>query len=205
MTKLIDMIGQRFGRLLVIRRNGRSSRCARWDCMCDCGNTKNIDGGELRRGAVRSCGCLHVELTSIREKRHGMSHTPTYRTWVDMIRRCTDPRRNNYADYGGRGICVCERWRVFDNFLEDMRIRPDGYSLDRIDNDKGYNPENCRWATLVQQNNNTRSNRHVIFNGKSVTLAEAARLSGISYIVLKNRVRSNWSNDRLFSPVQTSK
>jgi hypothetical protein len=124
---------------------------------------------------------------------HGMSKTKTYRTWQSMKARCTNPSNVQYMDYGGRGIGVCEEWMKFENFFEDMGLRPEGMSLDRIDNEKGYSKENCRWATEFEQKRNTRRNHWITFNGETKCLEDWAKEIGIKANTLINRLnRSKW-------------
>ena len=153
MSKKIDLTGQRFGRLIIIKSKDRSII---YECLCDCGNIKNINGHSLKRGRTKSCGCLQRELTKKRFTKHGMCGTLTYRTWQMMIQRCTNPKFNSYPDYGGRGIEVCEEWLVFEKFFKDMGERIKGSSIDRIKNHLGYSKDNCRWATQSIQNRNQR-------------------------------------------------
>jgi hypothetical protein len=133
-----------------------------WLCQCECGNTVVVNGNALRRGNTRSCGCLQKDEASLRRRTHGMKGTPTYRSWVAMKNRCTNPRQDNYGRYGARGIAVCDRWLGeggFDAFLYDMGERPEGTTLDRIDPDGNYEPANCRWATAEEQERNKRPRR----------------------------------------------
>lgn len=150
------MIGQRFGRWVVIEAAAPVTRRAAWLCRCDCGKERAVVEGSLRRGLSKSCGCNRQNNTGNRSHGHlaGYRPSPTYRVWQCMLTRCTNPKSDGYARYGARGITVCDRWRQFENFLADMGERPAGTTIDRLENDKGYQPGNCRWATGYQQAQN---------------------------------------------------
>jgi hypothetical protein len=156
MTK-IDLTGQRFGRLVALKEIGRANGFVLWLCRCDCGSKTKVLSGNLRSGHSRSCGCMKGHPTHGHARNY--THTPTFKSWHSMLQRCDNPNRKGYKHWGGRGITVCERWRKFENFLADMGERPPGLSIDRIDNDRGYFPGNCRWATRSQQNSNQRKQR----------------------------------------------
>jgi hypothetical protein len=189
-------MGVRFGRHLVVSRaaNNVEGR-ARWVCRCDCGEVREVSAGSLKRGDSTSCGCLARELASTRETTHGeasrKNKSPEYRTWNAIIDRTTNPSTPKYPDYGGRGIKVCKRWRSsFVNFLADMGRRPSPqHSLDRINNDLGYNPKNCRWATAKEQSRNTRNNHILIYRGESKSIAEWAEIKGFKYATLYMRIQ----------------
>lgn len=185
------MIGQKFGKLLVISReanriDSRGKKKSRWLCQCECGSAKIVLGSYLRCGTSKSCGCAKSEFLSQAKTTHGHGRkgkqTPTYRSWSEMIARCNNPKSRIYSYYGGRGITVCPRWRKFENFLADMGARPDGTSLDRWPNVNGnYEYGNCRWATKKEQARNRRSNCIVNYNGEKLTLTEAAERENIPY------------------------
>lgn len=165
-------------------------------CRCQCGTERAIACHNLKSGASKSCGCQRDNLT------HGMSRRgkvhPVYRVWQEMLRRCYDSTRRQWQDYGGRGIQVCERWMDFLNFCEDMEFSwRKGLSIGRIDNDGHYCPENCRWETRKQQNNNTRRNRFVCANGKTQTLGQWSEETGMPYSLLLWRLDRGWEHDRI--------
>lgn len=202
---MIDLTGQQFGRLKVIAQSGRNKwRIALWLCKCICGNTKIIAGCDLK-GSTKSCGCLRKEGNNVQ---HGQNRnkkpTKAYKAWDSLKQRCNNPRNKDYKSYGGRGITVCEEWQKFSNFFKDMGECPEDYSLDRIDNDKGYNKKNCQWTTSKQQARNRRDNRVLTFNGKTQCLSLFAEEYGIPSRTLQNRLDMyHWSIEKaLTTPVR---
>lgn len=164
-----NITGKRFGRLLVISFVEMRGRSVRWLCRCDCGTERTFDGGSLRLGRAASCGCSHKGQMNAKTHGHTINDaaSPTYRSWYAMIKRCENPKAINFSNYGGRGIKVCEGWREsFAAFLADMGPRPDGCTLDRINNDGNYELTNCRWATRSQQLINQRPRDYAEINRK---------------------------------------
>jgi len=168
--KAKDLTGQVFGSWTVLGRAENKSGSVAWRVRCGCGTERVRTGVHLRSGRTQSCGCKNM---------HGMSHTPTYLSWIAMISRCTNPNYREYPRYGGRGITFCERWSDFRNFYADMGERLDGCTLGRIDGDGHYEPENCRWETNYQQHRNRSNNRYLTVNGKTRIMADWARETGI--------------------------
>ena len=150
-----------YGRLWALNPVGKDEyRHTLWQCLCECGNKIVVRAKSLRNGDTRSCGCLHKETckTNGERKTHGLTGSPTYISWQAMKRRCLKSQEDNYPRYGGRGIEICDRWlNSFENFLADMGKRPEDLTLDRINNEGNYEPSNCRWATLSEQNSNRKS------------------------------------------------
>lgn len=198
---IIDLIGKEFGRLVVVKRMDNDKwGNLRWLCKCNCGKEKNIHGSNLKSGDTKSCGCLYKEKVI----KHGYSKTKTYKSWQCMIERCTNPKRKAYQDYGGRGIMVCTRWLKFENFLEDMGKRPEGCSIDRINNYKGYKKSNCKWSTRKEQQRNMRNNLYFTYKNKTQLLIEWAEEFNINYRTLYKRIFSyGWSIKKaLTTPVR---
>lgn len=197
----IDMTGGKYGRWKVIEYHGNS----KWLCLCNCGTEKIVNGKYLRDGQSKSCGCLANEIASERIKTHGMTGTKPYRTWRNMINRCTNKNVPEYKHYGGRGIKVCDRWNnSFSNFWEDMKNEyRENLSLDRVNNDGDYSPENCRWTDKINQANNTRVVKKITHNGETKTLTEWSIKTGIKRSTLANRYFTyKWSiKDMLEIPV----
>lgn len=177
MGVIIDLIGQRFERLVVLKFIGLEKQGARWECKCNCGNIVKAIGKQLRAGAVKSCGCYKDEKLVERSFKHGQANkTPEYRAWMHMKARCYNPNVYNYPNYGGRGIIVCERWlNSYENFILDMGFRPTiKHSIDRIDSNGNYEPSNCKWSTTHEQSRNLRTNHWIDYDGKKLILSDWA-------------------------------
>lgn len=177
-----DLTGQKFGRLTAVKFVGQSAeKRALWECLCDCGNTIIVPGKSLRTGNTKSCGCLNIETATNRivslNHKHGGSHSRLFKRWTGMLARCNNPHAVNYKDYGGRGIKVCEEWRSFEAFRDWAMSAgfDEKLSIDRIDPNGDYCPENCRWVNASAQANNRRSTRKITFNGETKSLSEWAR------------------------------
>lgn len=196
MAKLIDITGKIFGRLTVLRRSkGAATRDAfhnaRWECRCRCGNICQVASSSLRSGETRSCGCFQNEVRKLKLRKHGMTKTPEHNTWLRIIQRCHNPNDNSYWLYGARGIHVCNEWREnFMVFFSDMGKRPSAeYSLDRIDNEKGYCKENCRWATQHEQSRNRRDTFLIECNGEKLCMVDWAARLGVDRSTIYARIR----------------
>ncbi len=184
-----NILGHRFGKLTVIELvTSKGTKNHMWHCRCDCGGSAVVQGGALGSGLSNSCGCLQIQVAT----KHGMERTLTYNCWGQMKSRCLNPRHKSYPDYGGRGIGVCQRWLDFINFYADMGEKPEGASLDRIDNNSGYSPENCRWADAKTQGNNKRNNRMLTIGDRTQTLKQWSLESSISEYTIRSRIRMGW-------------
>jgi hypothetical protein len=173
---------------------------AYWLCQCACGTKTYVRGACLsKESATKSCGCLARAINSALNRTHGKTGTPEFRVWQSMKQRCCNENLATYPDYGGRGIFVCPQWmHSFQQFLSDMGERPNGkYTLERKDNNKGYSPENCIWATVPEQQNNKRLTRWVIFDGEKTTCGVLATRFGLNYRMLFKRVfKLGWTIER---------
>lgn len=210
--KAIDLTGNTYGRLTVISRAGKDKHGNYlWNCKCSCKSGKiiTVRAASLKSGKTQSCGCLHKEKMLEAVTTHGKTHDKIYGVWKSINKRCNNPNCKDYPNYGGRGITVCERWLVFENFYEDVSKLPHfgekGYSLDRINNDGDYEPSNVRWAMQKQQIRNTRVNHLVEYQGQEMTLGEAAEKIGINYRTLNYRYHTGKRGDELFKPVRPPK
>jgi len=190
MPNLINLIGQRFGHLTVLERaeNNRHNQ-TRWRCRCECGSEKVVLQSTLARGDAKSCGCLSSRnRIGDRTRSHGKTGSTTYAVYRAMMQRCYDKNADRYADYGGRGIYVCDRWQTFQGFYADMGDRPSGMTLDRLDNSGPYSPENCQWRSYKSQARNRRTNRLLTFGGETLCVAEWGERTGIKPATIHRRI-----------------
>lgn len=201
MSKLQDLTGKRFERLVVVERTANNKRQPVWICKCDCGNYTKVQSSNLKSGNVRSCGCLAKEIKP--SLTHGLHGTRLYEIWHGMKQRCYLPTVKPYKNYGGRGIKVCDEWKNDFMSFYNWAIT-NGYreylTLDRIDNDGNYEPNNCRWITRKEQSNNKRTNRYITYNGKTHTLSQWCEILGVKRHILKYRL-NHWGIDRAFEDI----
>lgn len=187
MPAFLNLSGKRFSRLVVVSpTTRRSGGNVVFECHCDCGKTAFVSGDRLQRGNDTSCGCGRKR----RWLKHGLSRHPLHKTWASLVYRCTEPTNKQWEDYGGRGITVCAEWLGdggLERFIADMGPRPKGTSIDRIDNNGTYSPANCRWATKVEQNSNTRQNILITYNGKKQTASAWSRETGLDRSTILSR------------------
>lgn len=197
--------GQRFNRLLAlgpIAKNDKNQIV--WLCNCDCGNTAQVICSHLKGNLVKSCGCYKIDTIITRNTIHGLSQSPLYRIWADMIKRCTNPKAIGYKNYGERGIAVCDQWRhdfqaFFDYVSKLEHCGENGYSIDRIENNGNYEPGNVRWATDIEQNRNTRVTIMLEFRGQTKNLHAWAEELHFSSGTLDSRLRSGWSAEQILT------
>lgn len=192
--------GDKFERLIVLSKAENSNTGhIRWNCRCACGKEKTIQQRSLVSGNTKSCGCYCKDNNRILRTKHGGYYTAEYKAWQHMIQRCNTPTHQSYKDYGGRGIKVCERWKDFKNFINDMGQRPsDKHSLERVDVNKDYEPANCKWATYKEQANNRRTSRMVTYQGVTEPLKVWTDFLGLDYQLILSRIYRGWSVDKAF-------
>lgn len=202
MAKRIDPVGLRIGRLIItefagIKVTPMGVRRTLWRCLCDCGGETTISAKIIAAKTSQSCGCLQKERVSISAKTHGESKTKLYKVWTAMRQRCNNPNDQQYENYGARGITVCDRWNAsFASFKADVGVGRRGLSLDRIDNNKGYGPDNFRWATGSEQLSNTRRTIHIAHNGETMTLKQWSVRLGFPYMTLARRLKAGWTVEK---------
>lgn len=207
MANVIDLTGKSFGRLTVMSFDCVVDGNAKWNCSCACGALVTIHACSLKRGASKSCGCLKNELTAKVNFIHGESDkTKEFRAWSNMLNRCSNVNCKEYHYYGGRGITVCNRWRIsYQNFLSDMGRAPSKkHSIDRVDNNKNYEPLNCKWSTNKEQANNKRSCLLIYFNGETKNLSQWCERLKLPFHTIKARIKHyGWTPEKaLTKPVR---
>lgn len=211
-----NLCGLKFGWLTVaglshyvrynVKRGGRwivSMRFPMWICLCKCGKTTIVNGDSLKRGTTLSCGCFATKQRSERLTTHGESNTMLYQRWSGMITRCTNPNRDFWPNYGGKGISVCEKWKSYEGFASDMRasFKPE-LTIERRDPNLGYYLENCYWGTPLQQANNKTTSKMVELDGKRQTVADWARETGINVFTLYSRLGIlGWDTKRALTTI----
>ena len=207
MPARLNLVGKKYNKLTVIKfdhvnKHGQ----AMWLCRCDCGNKTVVNGRNLRNNNTKSCGCLiKGASTRVGKKTHGMSKSPEFIAWRSMKNRCTNKQCKSFKNYGGRGIKVCDRWiESFQNFYDDMGQRPSKkHSIDRIDNDGDYTPENCRWTTDIKQNNNLRRNVYIECDGETKTIAEWSKFLNVPYFKIHYRLHNGFDMEQVIKSMKS--
>jgi len=204
MPKFIDLTGKTFNQLTIIERaeNTKQGK-ARWVCRCTCGKISTIDGANIRNGHTKSCGCFAKESLEKNRYRHGMAHTSEYGIWCNILQRCNNPNDKAFKDYGGRGITICDEWKNdFMAFYNHVGKRPSPkHSIDRINNDGNYEPNNVRWATQKQQSNNQRSNVKITLYGIALSMTQWAKISHTPLSTICCRIKRGCPHEKaIFQP-----
>lgn len=207
--KVVDITGQRFGRLTAIKRVGSDGHSALWLCGCDCGNEKIVTLSHLKQG-TKSCGCLAIEISpergrkshiGDRTRKHGDFGTKLYGVWAGMKRRCRNKHTKYFNDYGGRGIDICSDWEEYINFKRWALSNgyADGLSIERIDVNVGYCPTNCKWIPRSEQNKNKRNTIRIKYHDKTYTIKEISKITGLSERTIMGRYERGWDAERIFN------
>lgn len=196
----VIVVGRRYGRLVTTRKVRKDSRGRwYWQCSCDCGGKKRVRSDSLVSGKITQCQPCTVAQAAERRKRHGLSDHELYDTWKNMMDRCYTPTHRSYPHYGGRGIRVEKEWHDVTRFITDMPIRPAGWTLDRIDNNGNYGPDNCRWASRETQANNTSVNHRLTYRGATRTIAQWSRIRGLLESTIRERINAGWTVEKALS------
>ena len=209
MGKIVDIKGKKFGRLTVLECVGIENHKAKWLCVCDCGKRVVVAGSDLRLGNTKSCGCYHSQRAKEVRTKHGKTETRLYSIWTDIKTRCYNKNREKYKIYGARGIKVCDEWvndfQAFYNWAIENGYQ-DNLSIDRIDVNSNYEPNNCRWATAKEQANNTRTNHCFIIDNEKLTLKQISEKYNLNYKTLMSRIWRKWDiNKAINKPIRKSK
>lgn len=197
---LENLVGERFGRLIVIERaDNTNAKQARWICECECGSIVTVRAQDLKSGRTKSCGCYKREVVKSCSITHGMSKTRLWRIWNDMHVRCEYPSATQFKYYGEKGVFVCEEWKTFEPF-RDWAVAngyTDELTIDRIDVSGNYTPSNCRWASWSDQQNNKSTNRFLTYRGRTLTVSQWAKETGISRNKIDRRLKKGWSVEKV--------
>lgn len=196
--KLVDITGQRFGKLLALHIDKKIKNYTYWKLLCDCGNNTSARLGDLRSGKCKSCGCGMYKYAGndLKEQRNEPNYKRTYQVWIDMMRRCNDPERPRYKSYGERGIKVCDSWHHFPNFVKHVGLIPKELSIERIDVNGNYCPENVILIPIEEQYKNKTDNYKVTYNGEELCLADCIRKYGLpelTYNSVHSRLKYGWT------------
>jgi len=197
--KVKTEIGMKFNRWTLVKKVAKGYE-AYWECICDCGNQKTVRQADLKSGKTQSCGCLQKEIARSSNIKHGQADSPEYGIWLGVKQRCLNPNFRFFKDYGGRGIKVCDRWFDFANFLQDMGKRPTPkHTIERVNNDGDYEPNNCCWATRKEQSNNQRKTILLTYQGKTKSLSQWCEELNLNPGTIKARIRRfKWSTEKAF-------
>lgn len=207
--KKMNLLNQRFGRLTVIGQEKSQGGKSAWKCLCDCGNITTVVSTNLTLGKIKSCGCIRREQITERNITHNLTKSKIYKVWKGIKQRCSNPKHPSYKNYGARGIRVCEEWKEnFDGFYQwsiaNGYIENKGnqktnlLTIDRIDNDKNYSPDNCRWVDRATQARNKRGNKIIVYKGEKHCLIEWCEILNLSYRRTLGRLDKGWSAERAF-------
>lgn len=207
---MLQLAGKRFGRLVALYPNGRDHKGhVIWHCRCDCGNECDVPSRYLTGRNTTSCGCYGREQQRKAVTIHGDSYTRLYRVYSGMLKRCRTPNTHEYENYGGRGVTVCEEWQSYEGFRDwamangyDPDAKHGKCTLDRIDTNKGYSPDNCRWVSMKTQERNKRNNVNITYKGETHCITEWAEIVGLKSHTIRDRLKRGWCvEDALFRPL----
>ena len=197
-----NMIGHKYNKLTVISqyRKDKTTFCV---CKCECGNSITVRQGNLSNGHTKSCGCYKLQKSKELKTKHGMSGTRAYSIWINMIERCTNPNVKAYKNYGNRGIKICDKWLSFEGFWEDVKFEySDDLTIDRIDVNKGYEPNNCRWITNFEQQSNKRNNKHFSYFEETKTISQWSKETGINVQTISRRIQKGVSPNLVLKKIK---